>query len=288
MEYIFHIFILIFIYGILAIAQNLVMGSTGLLTLGGAAFYGIGAYTAAILATKFGVNIFASLALAPILAGIIACVVGVSFARFRGDYFILATLGFLMIFHTVVRNWEEVTGGAYGIPGISKPEIFGFVFSSPITFFFLAAMALCMVAVVSYFISRSSFGRVLNAIREDEDALKIFGYKTSTYKLIVFAIGATLSSLAGVLFASHITFIDSNLFTVNESVLLWAMIILGGIATNRGALLGALLLIIIPEILRFIGFPLEFAALFRQGIYGLLLILLMLYRPKGILGEYKL
>src|SRR3989338_5659382 len=138
MEYFFHITILVSIYGILALAQNLVMGGTGLLTIAGAAFYGIGAYTMAILATSFGFNFFTVLIIAPIIAGLIALLVGASFARFRDDYFLLATLGFLMIFHTVVRNWEEVTGGAYGIPGISKPEIFGFVFKSPETFFILA------------------------------------------------------------------------------------------------------------------------------------------------------
>ncbi|HBA45641.1 MAG: Inner-membrane translocator [Candidatus Nomurabacteria bacterium GW2011_GWF2_40_31] len=288
MEYIFHIFILIFIYGILAIAQNLVMGSTGLLTLGGAAFYGIGAYTAAILATKFGVNIFASLALAPILAGIIACVVGVSFARFRDDYFMLATLGFLMIFHTVVRNWEELTGGAYGIAGISKPELFNFTFQTPASFLLLALAIFLLTLGISYRISRSSFGRVLNAIREDEDALKIFGYKTSSYKLLAFTLGASLSACAGVLFASYITFIDSNFFTINESLLLWSMIILGGIGRNRGAVVGAFILIIVPEFLRFVGFPTEFAGLLRQFIYGSLLVLLMLFRPNGILGKYKL
>lgn len=288
MEYIFHILILVSIYGILALAQNLVMGATGLLTIAGAAFYGIGAYVAAILATKFGFNIFTTFIIAPITAGLMALFVGSSFARFRDDYFMLATLGFLMIFNTVVRNWESLTGGSYGIPAISKPQIFGFVFDTPFSFMWLAFIILFLVVIITYFISRSSFGRVLNAIREDEDALSVFGYQTSIYKLSAFAIGAALSSLGGVLFASHITFIDSNLFTVNESILLWAMILLGGIARNRGALLGALLLIIIPEILRFIGFPLEFAALLRQCIYGLLLVFLMLYRPKGILGKYKL
>ena len=155
-------------------------------------------------------------------------------------------------------------------------------------FFFVVFVIFLVTLTTTYFISRSSFGRVLNAIREDEDALQIFGYKTSTYKLMAFVVGASLTAFGGVLFASYLTFIDSRLFTINESILLWAMIILGGIARNRGALLGAFLLITAPEALRFIGFPVEFAALLRQCIYGLLLILLMLYRPKGILGKYKL
>lgn len=288
MEYIFHIAIIVSIYSILALSQNLIMGSAGQLSIAGAAFYGIGAYTAAILATKLGINIFLSLLVAPVLAGLIALIVGISFARFREDYFMLATLGFLIIFHTVVRNWESLTGGSFGIAGIPKPHIFGFTFGTPFSFVFLAITTLILVTITTYFISRSSFGRVLNAIREDEDALQVFGYKTSTYKLIIFAIGAALSALGGVLFASYLTFIDPRLFTVNESILLWAMIILGGIGRNRGALIGAFLLIILPEGLRFVGFPVEFAALLRQFIYGLLLILLMLYRPKGIWGKYKL
>ncbi len=288
MEYIFHILILSSIYGILALAQNLVMGETGLLSIAGAAFYGIGAYVAAILSTRFGWSIMATLCIAPIVAGGIALIVGTSFARFRDDYFMLATLGFLMIFNTVAKNWETLTNGSYGIAGIPKPHIFGFSFDTPATFIFLSIFILLIVIGVSYFISHSSFGRALNAIREDEDALSIFGYKTSRYKLIIFTIGAALSSLGGVLFASYITFIDPNLFTINESLLLWTMIILGGIGKNHGALLGALLLIIIPEMLRFVGFPTEIAGLMRQCIYGLLLVFLMLYRPKGILGQYKL
>ncbi len=288
MEYIFHILILASIYGILSLAQNLVMGGTGLLTLAGAAFYGIGAYTAAILTTSFDLGIFPILIIAPIIAGLIALTVGASFARFRDDYFLLATLGFLMIFNTVARNWENVTGGSFGIAGIPKPQIFSFVFDSPFSFMWLALAVFLFTTGVCYFISRSSFGRVLNAIREDENALQVFGYKTSIYKLIIFTIGASLSALAGVLIATHITFIDSRLFTVNESILLWAMIILGGLAKNRGALLGAFLLIMIPEILRFVGFPNEIAGLMRQCIYGLMLVLLMLYRPKGILGTYKI
>lgn len=288
MEYIFHIIILISIYGILALAQNLIMGKTGLLTIAGAAFYGIGAYIAAIFSIKLGFSIVTILFIAPIIAIIIAIFVGATFARFRDDYFMLATLGFLMIFHTIVKNWESLTGGAFGISGIPKPHILNFILKTPTSFIWLSLLILIIVIIISYFISRSSFGRVLNAIREDEDALQIFGYKTSTYKLIIFAIGAALSSLAGVLFASYITFIDANLFTVNESILLWAMIVLGGIATNRGALLGAFLLIAIPEILRFIGFPNEIAGLMRQCLYGLILVFLMLYRPKGILGKYKL
>src|SRR3989338_6536099 len=288
MEYYIHIGIFVSIYGILALAQNLVMGYTGLLTIAGAAFYGIGAYAMAILSLQFGWEILPILLVAPLLAGAIALGVGATFSRFRDDYFMLATLGFLMIFHTTARNWEALTGGAHRIPRIPKPKNFHFVFDTPDKFLLLALGCLLLVTACTYFISRSSFGRTLKSIREDEDALKIFGYRPAHFKLIAFTLGAAISAVAGVIFAGYLTYIDPRLFTVNESILLWAIILLGGIGTNRGALLGAFLLIALPEMLRFVGFPAEVAALLRQMIYGLVLVLCMLFRPQGILGNYKL
>jgi branched-chain amino acid transport system permease protein len=234
------------------------------------------------------VGIIPVLIIAPFIAGIIALVVGSTFSKFRDDYFMLATLGFLMIFNTVARNWEGLTGGSYGIAGVYKPVFLNIKLSSPDTFFILALIVLIITFLVIHFLSASAFGRVLRAIREDEDALQVFGYRTSVYKLMAFIISAAFMSMAGVLFASYLTFIDSNLFTINESILLWAMIILGGIGNNKGALLGAFILIILPEVLRFIGFPVEFAGLLRQFIYGALLVILMLFRRKGLWGDYKL
>ena len=134
----------------------------------------------------------------------------------------------------------------------------------------------------------SSFGRVLKAIREDEGAIQVFGYKTLYYKLTVFVLAAMMASLAGSLFASYITFIDPTQFVLFESIFILAIIILGGLANLKGSILGALFLIVLPEILRFVGFPVDIAAQMRQVVYGFLLIILMLYRPQGLLGEYKL
>ena len=128
----------------------------------------------------------------------------------------------------------------------------------------------------------------MKAIREDEKAIQIFGYKTLNYKLTVFVVGAMMAAAAGSLYAAYITYIDPSTFTVNESIFIIAIIILGGLASLRGSLIGAVFLILLPEFLRFVGFPDEIAAQMRQAVYGLLLILLMLYRPQGIVGEYKL
>ena len=134
----------------------------------------------------------------------------------------------------------------------------------------------------------SSFGRVLKAIREDEDAIQVFGYNTHQFKLTIFVIGAGMAAVAGSLFASYITFIDPTTFTLVESIFILAIVILGGLANLRGAVLGALFLILLPELLRFVGFPPDIAAQMRQVVYGAILVILMLYRPQGLLGEYKL
>jgi len=142
-------------------------------------------------------------------------------------------------------------------------------------------------AFVQY-ITTSSFGRVLKAIREDEEAIRVFGYNTLYYKLTVFVIAAGLAAIAGSLFASYITFIDPSTFALMESIFLLSIIILGGLANSKGAIFGAIFLILLPELLRFVGMPPDIAAQMRQVIYGVLLILLMLYRPQGFFGEYKL
>ncbi len=141
---------------------------------------------------------------------------------------------------------------------------------------------------IAHFITSSSFGRALKAIREDEQAISVFGYRTPHFKLVIFVIAAMMASVAGSLFASYISFIDPSTFTLNESVFILAIIILGGLASLRGSFLGAVCLIILPELLRFVGFPSDVAAQMRQVVYGLILILLMLYRPQGLIGEYKL
>jgi branched-chain amino acid transport system permease protein len=190
--------------------------------------------------------------------------------------------------YSVFLNWQELTRGPLGIPGISRPSVGNFIFSNNLHFLILTAVVAGLVFWLTTFINRSSFGRVLKAVREDEEATRIFGYQTIFYKLFVFVLAAGLASVAGSLFAAYITFIDPSTFTLNESIFILAIVILGGLASNRGVVLGAIFLILLPEALRFVGFPTDIAAQMRQVVYGLLLIALMLYRPRGLMGEYKL
>jgi branched-chain amino acid transport system permease protein len=288
MEYFSHLCILVALYGILALSLNLVMGYAGMISVTHAAFFGIGAYTVAILSTRYDVNFFIALLVSVLLTGLYSLPIGAVLSKFRGDFVALGSVGFNIIIWSVMLNWQSLTRGPLGIPGIAKPELFGFVFKDSFTFFLLSALCLLGIYLVARYIDRSSFGRALKAIREDEEALQVFGYRALQYKLTIFVIGAGMAAVAGSLFASYISFVDASTFTVNESIFLLSVIILGGLASNRGAVMGAVILVLLPEFLRFIGFPPDIAAQTRQAVYGLMLIILMLYRPQGLVGEYRL
>lgn len=288
MDYLVHIAILIGIYSILAVSLNLVVGYTGLLSVTQAAFYGIGAYVTAILLTLLGINFFLSIIAGIIVTGIISLAIGYVLSKFNGDYFALGSFGFNIIVFSIFLNWQSLTRGPLGIPGISKPVLFGVNFASNNVFLILVIIFALFTYFLSEFIVKSSFGRVLKAIREDERAIQVFGYNTLFFKLTIFVICAMMASVAGGLYASYITYVDPTSFNLSESIFILAIIILGGLATNKGAVLGAFCLVILPEALRFVGFPSDIAAQMRQVTYGLILVLLMLYRPQGLMGEYKL
>jgi branched-chain amino acid transport system permease protein len=272
----------------LAMSLNLVVGFTGLLSITQAAFYGIGAYVTAILLTSFGINFFLALIAGIIITGIISLAIGYVLSKFNGDYFALGSFGFNIIVYSIFLNWQSLTRGPLGIPGIAKPTLFGLDFSENNYFLILVIICAILVYFLSEFITKSSFGRVLKAIREDEKAIQVFGYNTLFFKLTIFVIGAMISSVAGAFYASYITYVDPTSFALSESIFILAVIILGGLANNKGAMIGAVCLVILPEILRFVGFPSDIAAQMRQVTYGLILVLLMLYRPQGLMGEYKL
>lgn len=288
MEYFIHLGVLVSIYAILAMSLNLVVGYTGLLSVTQAAFYGIGAYSTAILITSYDVNFFLSILIGMIVAAIASFVIGYVLSKFDGDYFALGSFGFNIIIFSIFLNWQGLTRGPLGIPGIDRPSVFGHLLSDNTSFLILTILFAGVIYLISQFVVKSSFGRVLKTIREDEKAIQIFGYKTHYYKLIIFIIGAMIASISGSLFASYITFIDPSTFNLNESIFILSIIILGGLANNKGAILGAVFLVLLPEALRFVGFPTEIAAQMRQVLYGLILVFLMLYRPQGLMGEYKL
>ena len=290
------------IWAILSVSLNLVVGFTGLLSVGHIGFFGIGAYAMAILTSDasyeqlrteaiptLGWPFFAALPVSIALAGLVAVVVGVVFNRFRDDIYVLVSFGFAIISFNVFLNWRGLTRGAFGIHEIARPDIGNWVFDGELEFLALVLVFLAVVVLVSWYIVTSSFGRVLTAIREDEQATEVFGYQVTHYKLAIWVISAMMAGLAGGLFGSWTTFVDPNSFILLESILLVSIVILGGLATIWGSVLGAMTFVLLEEGMRFVPFlPVEFIGQARQVVLGILLVLLMLFRPQGLVGRYKL
>src|SRR3989344_8820887 len=287
MAYLVHVAVLVGINAIVAISLELLIGEVALVCVAQAAFAAIGAYATTILLLQADMNFFVAAALGMLLSGTVALVLGAIFLRLKEVYYVLGTAGFNIIVWSITLNWSSLTNGPMGIAGVPAPALFGFRISNNVQFLILVMVVLALVYALAQLIKRSSFGRVLNAIREDEEASAVFGYDAARYKLMIFVISAALAALGGEFFAGYITYIDPTSFTINYSIFLLAVVILGGLGSVRGAIVGALILVVLPEAFRFIGFPSDVAAQMRQVCYGLLLIFLMLYRPQGILGTFK-
>ena len=287
MNYLLHILIMISIYIILALSLNLPVGYTGLLSLAQAAFYGVGAYAAALLMMRTGLNFFIALPLAIILAAVLSLMVSYPAIRLRGDYFILASLAFQIIVFTVLYNWIDLTKGPYGIPGIPKPAILGLVFDNLYKFFALASAIAVLTVLISKRLYSSSFGLVLKAIREDELSAISIGKNVRKFKVLAFAINSGLAAAAGALYAAYVTYIDPTSFTLDESIFILSVVLVGGSGNLRGPVIGAFLMILLPEGLRFLGIPDNVAPNVRQILYALILIILMRFRPQGLAGEFR-
>ncbi|MCL1786262.1 MAG: branched-chain amino acid ABC transporter permease [Alphaproteobacteria bacterium] len=288
MEYLLNLGILFCIYGVLALSLNMVVGMAGMLSLAAAAFYGIGAYAAALGMTAFGLNFFVAIALGAGLNIIAAGAVGKILSRWRGDYYAIVSAGLSIIVFSILLNWRELTRGPLGIFGIPKPVIFGHALESGAEYFILCLFVLAAVFALYEWFDRSSFGRALKAVREDEQLAGVLGYPARKMKSLVFILAAVIAGIAGALFASYIAFIDPSTFNVQTSIFLFTIIIIGGLASSKGAILGAIVLISLPEILRFIGLPGQVAAPVQQIIYGAALVLMMIFKPKGFLGKYRM
>jgi len=286
-NYIFHILVMIFIYGILTLSLNLLLGYGGLVSLCQAAFYGIGAYATTLLMIKFGLNFFASAVIGLIFASIVSLFIAYPSLKLKGDYFILASLGFQIIVFSILYNWVSLTRGPYGIPGIPRPSIFGFKIESPFFFFILSGILFFLIFLFSRGLYNSPFGRVLKSIREDETEAGALGKDIPAIKMWAFVISSGIAAISGAIYAGYVTYIDPTSFTLDESIFILSIVLIGGSGNLKGPLIGAIFMIILPEALRFLGLPNTIAPNVRQIIYGLALIVLMKYRVQGIAGEYK-
>jgi len=285
MDYAAHILILTAIYVSLAISLDLLAGRMGILSIAHAGFYGLGAYTAALLVIRCGAPFMIGVVAGMGVAALISLVVSLPSLRLHDDYFVIATFGFQMILFSIFTNWMDLTNGPMGIPGIPQPVILGWRVDTHLEFLMLAAIFATASCLVVWRITTSPLGRVLHAIREDEVFAKSLGKNTLRFKVTVFAVSAALAAMAGSLYAHYITYIDPTSFTVMESILVISMVIIGGAGSLWGPLVGAVVLVTLPEALRFVGLPSSVAANLRQIIYGSLLVVMMMFRPRGLVGN---
>ena len=275
MDYILHLGILICIYTILAQSLSLVAGYSGQISLAHAGFYGIGAYTTALLSVNHNLPVLLNLILALVLSGIIAYVVAKVAVKTVDDYYIIITLGIQIVVFSIMNNWQEVTRGPLGIPGIPPFKILGYAFDAKISFLLLAAFFTAFVWFVLYSLSKSPFGRVLRALSEDEVYTKSLGKNVHAAKIISFVISGMLASIAGVLYAHYISYIDPTSFTLEESIFILSIVIIGGMRNLKGIFFASAFLVLLPEALRFVGMPSSIAANMRQIFYGIALIVVI-------------
>jgi len=282
MEYVLHLFILICFYTILAQSLNLSAGFAGLISLTHAGFYGIGAYTTAILSTYYGFSFWPSIPLAMLISGFIAFIVSLIALRTVDDYFIICTLGIQVILFSIMNNWMELTRGPLGIPGIPSIQLFGFSVESKTSFLLLSLLFVLLIWFVLRNISRSGFGKTLTAISEDEIYSQSIGKNVYLSKTVSFTLSAMLAAIPGTLYAHYISYIDPTSFTVNESIFVLSIVIIGGLGNLSGSFFASAFLVLLPEALRFVGMPDSIAANMRQIIYGLILVLVMMTGKNGV------
>jgi branched-chain amino acid transport system permease protein len=287
MDLFLHLCVVAAIYSIFAMSLNLEVGYTGLFNFGHVAFLGIGAYTSALLSLA-GVPFALALAAALIAAGLTGLLLSIPALRLQGDYFGIATLGFGEILRLVFQNEVWLTKGPMGLPGIPKPELLGIVFESLPEYLGLAAVAALLTYLVLGAVTESPFGRALRAVRDDETAAEILGKNAFAFKTRSFVLGSVFAGLAGVLWAHYTSYISPGDFTLNETIVVLLIVVLGGKGTRPGPVAGALVLIFLQESLRFLRLPAEWTRYLgplQQMVFGALLVALMVFRPGGLIRE---
>lgn len=262
------------LYVVLALGLNIVVGYAGLLDLGFAAFFAVGAYTVGIATQHFGLNFWLALPLAIGLAAVAGVIIGAPTLRLRSDYLAIVTLGFGEIVRIAARNLRE-TGGASGLSGIEQPWLFGWHISTPLDFYYVFCALAIIAVVVSVRLANSRLGRAWLYVRHDEDAAEAMGINRVRVKLAAYVVGAIYGAVGGAFFAVNLGAISPESFSFRQSVLILMAVILGGMGKIPGVILGAFIVILAPELLRDFGDM-------RLLIFAVGLLLIMLFRPSGI------
>lgn len=277
-KYVIRIATVSLLYVMITLSLNMMVGFLGQMSFGHAAFYGIGAYTAAILTTTCDVPFLAAFAAAGIVAGLFGLLLGLPVLKLKGYYFTIITMVFCEIIRVVELNWMSLTRGPLGIMAIPKPEIFGFIFNTPQRLYFFILVMVILCTLVVHNLMNSRIGYAILAIRDDELAAEAMGIPVFRYKMVVFIISSMMVGLAGAFYAVYTSYIDPSSFAAAQSNNMLVMVIFGGLGNTVGSYIGAIVLTVLPELLRGL-------AQYRQLIYGVLLVVLMMVKPQGLLGD---
>lgn len=271
------------IYVVLGLGLNISVGLAGLLDLGYVAFFGVGAYSYALLNHHFGLGFWTCLPIGGVLGCLFGVVLGFPILRLRGDYLAIVTLGFGMIFKVVMENWDSLSFGPSGIPNIDKPGLFGMdlnLADSTVYIYYIMIGMVIFTILVTNRLKNSRIGRAWIAMREDEIACVAMGIDMARTKLSAYALGAFWAGMVGVLFASKTTFINPASFTFMESAIILSIVVLGGMGSILGVILGAFILILLPEYMR------AFSE-YRMLAFGAAMVLMMIFRPQGIISNLR-
>jgi branched-chain amino acid transport system permease protein len=285
MELVLHIGVMICIYAILATSFNLLIGFSGLFAFGHAVFYALGAYITALTALRLHLPFPLPLLLSVIGTGLLSLAVALPALRISGIYLVITTLALQVISIDVIINWTSLTGGPTGISGIPALSLFGKPLVGPVLFLPASVIAAAACFLIARHIGNSPFGRSLRAMRENESAAASVGKNIFYMKVSIFGVSAALASVAGSLFAYYLSYVGADSFQVSETVLILSMVVVGGTGNLLGSVLGAALLVILPEALAFVDLPEGMAAQLRLLIYGCVLILFLVFPPEGLLRE---
>ena len=277
-EYIVRIATLCVMYAALALTLNLITGVMGQVSLGHAAFMGIGAYTSAILSANLEWGFAATALCALLVSALFGMLLGIPALKLSGSYLAIVTLGFCEVVRLVELNWISLTRGPMGMTGIAKPRVFGLQISGSGGYYILC---LALFAIILFFvrnIMNSRLGRAIMSVREDEVAASAMGVNVRFYKVLTFTISAGLAGMMGAFYAHYMRFIDPSAFNFEQSTSILSLVILGGLGGVPGSILGATILSVLPEVLRVLSN-------YRMLIYGFVIAVMMIFRPQGIMGR---
>lgn len=297
MNYVFHLLIYFGVYAILAMGLNLVVGYCGLLTLAHAGYFAIGAYAYALGTLAWGMDSLPALLLAFVAGGVTSLLTSLPTWRLKGDYFVMASMAVQVLIYSAAYNWvnsgaalgslSNLTNGPFGIAGVPRPVVFGCKLGTlgAMAAYSLAVAALCMGTC--HLLQTSPWGRTLKCMRDDELATKNLGKNVQLLKVQALSVACALAAVAGAIYASYTSYIDPSLASMDQSILLLSMIFVGGMGNLKGPLAGAAILLLIPEVLRFMNIPDSVAAEIRVMLYGLMLVLIVRFKPEGVAGACK-